>query len=77
MSDLTATDIALMREAIALAGEADAPFGAVIVKDGRVLAHGRNSGQVDQIDGRLGCRSLSAGWGRISFVDRCTHLPPS
>jgi tRNA(Arg) A34 adenosine deaminase TadA len=45
MSDLTATDIALMREAIALAGEADAPFGAVIVKDGRVLAHGRNSGR--------------------------------
>src|SRR5215472_2876422 len=37
MSDVTATDIALMREAIALAGEADAPFGAVIVKDGRVL----------------------------------------
>jgi tRNA(Arg) A34 adenosine deaminase TadA len=45
MSDVTATDIALMREAIALAGEADAPFGAVIVKDGRVLARGRNSGR--------------------------------
>jgi len=43
MSNVTTTDIALMREAIALAAEADAPFGAVIVKDGRVLARGRNS----------------------------------
>src|SRR5215472_1301605 len=45
MRDVTATDIALIREAIALAGEADAPFGAVSVKDGRVLARGRNSGR--------------------------------
>jgi tRNA(adenine34) deaminase len=45
MSDVTATDIVPMREAIALAAEADAPFGAVIVKDGRVLARGRNSGR--------------------------------
>ena len=45
MSNVTTTDIALMREAIALAAEADAPFGAVIVKDGRVLARGRNSGK--------------------------------
>jgi len=43
MSNVTTTDIALMREAIALAAEADTPFGAVIVKDGRVLARGRNS----------------------------------
>ena len=43
MSNLTSTDIALMREAVALAAEADAPFGAVIAKDGRVLARGRNS----------------------------------
>ena len=43
ISNVTTTDIALMREAIALAAEADAPFGAVIVKDGRVLARGRNS----------------------------------
>jgi tRNA(adenine34) deaminase len=35
----------LMREALALAAEADAPFGAVIVKDGQVLARGRNSGK--------------------------------
>jgi tRNA(adenine34) deaminase len=45
MSNVTTTDIALMREAIALAAEADAPFGALIVKDGRVLARGRNSGK--------------------------------
>ena len=43
MSNVTTTDIALMREAIALAAEADTPFGAVIVKDGRVLGRGRNS----------------------------------
>jgi len=45
MSDITDTDIVLMREAIALAGEADLPFGAVIVKGGAVLARGRNSGR--------------------------------
>ena len=45
MSNVTTTDIALMREAIALAAEGDAPFGAVIVKDGLVLARGRNSGK--------------------------------
>ena len=45
MSDITAADIELMREAIALAAEADLPFGAVIVKDGYVIAHGRNSGK--------------------------------
>jgi tRNA(adenine34) deaminase len=45
MSDVTPEDVALMREAIALAAEADLPFGAVIVKDGQVLARGRNSGR--------------------------------
>ena len=45
MSDATARDIELMREAIALAAEADMPFGAVIVKDGKTLARGRNSGK--------------------------------
>jgi tRNA(adenine34) deaminase len=45
MGNITATDIARMREAIALAAEGDVPFGAVIVKDGRVLARGRNSGR--------------------------------
>jgi tRNA(adenine34) deaminase len=43
--DATPVDIELMREAIALAAEADMPFGAVIVKDGRTLARGRNSGK--------------------------------
>jgi tRNA(Arg) A34 adenosine deaminase TadA len=45
MSDLTAEDVALMREAIALAAEADLPFGAVIVRDGKVTARGRNAGR--------------------------------
>jgi tRNA(adenine34) deaminase len=45
MSEVTAEDVALMREAIALAAEADLPFGAVIVKDGGVLARGRNAGR--------------------------------
>jgi tRNA(adenine34) deaminase len=45
MSEVTAEDVALMREVIALAAEADLPFGAVIVKDGQVLARGRNSGR--------------------------------
>jgi tRNA(adenine34) deaminase len=48
MTDTTATDIDMMREALVLAAEADLPFGAVIVKDGAVLARGCNSG------GRLG-----------------------
>jgi tRNA(adenine34) deaminase len=45
MSGVSAEDVALMREAIALAAEADLPFGAVIFKDGQVLARGRNSGR--------------------------------
>jgi tRNA(adenine34) deaminase len=45
MAEATETDIELMREAIALAAEADLPFGAVIVKDGEVIARGLNSGK--------------------------------
>ena len=45
MSEATAIDIALMREAIKLAGEGDFPFGAVIVKDGEIVARGYNSGK--------------------------------
>jgi tRNA(Arg) A34 adenosine deaminase TadA len=45
MTDVVATDIVWMREALALAAEADLPFGAVIVKDGAVLARGGNSGK--------------------------------
>ncbi|WP_454918300.1 nucleoside deaminase [Xanthobacter sediminis] len=40
-----ADDERLMREAIALAAEADFPFGAVIVRDGTVLARGLNLGR--------------------------------
>ncbi|HTZ34675.1 MAG TPA: nucleoside deaminase [Stellaceae bacterium] len=41
----TPADIALMREALALATEADLPFGAVIVKGGAILARGLNIGR--------------------------------
>jgi len=40
-----AEDEELMREAIALAAEADFPFGAVIARDGAVLARGLNLGK--------------------------------
>jgi tRNA(Arg) A34 adenosine deaminase TadA len=45
MTDITAIDIAWMREALGLAAEADLPFGTVIVKDRLVLARGGNSGK--------------------------------
>jgi tRNA(adenine34) deaminase len=40
-----AEDEGLMREAIALAAKADFPFGAVITRDGAVLARGLNLGK--------------------------------
>jgi len=40
-----AADETLMREALALAAQADLPFGAVIVRDGEILARGMNSGK--------------------------------
>lgn len=44
----TAEDEAFMRMAIEEASKADFPFGAVIVKDGKVLATGRNSGKIEK-----------------------------
>jgi tRNA(adenine34) deaminase len=44
-AEATAADRAFMREALALAAEADLPFGAVIVKDGEIVARGKNSGK--------------------------------
>ena len=41
----SAEDEAFMRIAIAEARRADFPFGAVIVRDGRILARGRNLGR--------------------------------
>jgi len=38
-------DECLMREALALAETADSPFGAVIARDGKILARGFNMGQ--------------------------------
>jgi tRNA(Arg) A34 adenosine deaminase TadA len=40
-----AEDEGLMREAIALAAQADFPFGTVIARDGVVLARGKNLGK--------------------------------
>jgi tRNA(Arg) A34 adenosine deaminase TadA len=48
---MTATlpeDERLMREALALAAQADSPFGAVIARDGNILARGFNMGQRTQ-----------------------------
>ncbi|HTJ01767.1 MAG TPA: nucleoside deaminase [Methylovirgula sp.] len=41
-------DERLMREAIALAAQADYPFGAVITHEGKVLARGFNDGKTKQ-----------------------------
>src|SRR5262245_20071455 len=43
----TQEDERLMREAIAEAKLGDYPFGAVIVRDGKVLAKGRNLGKLE------------------------------
>jgi tRNA(adenine34) deaminase len=44
-SPVTADDAKFMQMAVDQAKDADYPFGAVIVRDGRVLAFGRNSTQ--------------------------------
>src|ERR1700688_4999962 len=43
----SAEDGRFMRMALAEARRGDFPFGAVIVRDGRVLARGRNLGRTD------------------------------
>ena len=43
----SAADVAFMRMAIDEARQADFPFGAVIVRDGAVIARGRNLGRTD------------------------------
>jgi tRNA(Arg) A34 adenosine deaminase TadA len=44
----SADDVAFMRMAIDEARQADFPFGAVIVRDGKVIARGRNLGRTDR-----------------------------
>lgn len=44
----TAEDVRFMRMAIEQARLADFPFGAVIVRDGAVIAHGRNLGRTNR-----------------------------
>jgi tRNA(Arg) A34 adenosine deaminase TadA len=45
MTFIAEDDERLMREALVLAAEADSPFGAVIARDGNILARGFNMGQ--------------------------------
>jgi tRNA(adenine34) deaminase len=47
-SSVVAEDEKFMRMAIEEAGKADFPFGAVIVRNGEVLARGRNLGKTNQ-----------------------------
>ena len=44
----TADDLRFMRVAIEEARQADFPFGAVIVRDGTIIARGRNLGRTDR-----------------------------
>ena len=44
----TADDVKFMRLAIDEARQADYPFGAVIVRDGAIIARGRNLGRTDR-----------------------------
>src|SRR5262249_57637141 len=44
----TGEDVTFMRMAIEEARQADFPFGAVIVRDGAVIARGRNLGRTNQ-----------------------------
>jgi tRNA(Arg) A34 adenosine deaminase TadA len=44
----SAADVGFMRMAIEEARQADFPFGAVIVRDGAVIARGRNLGRTDR-----------------------------
>ena len=44
----TADDVKFMRMAIDEARQADYPFGAVIVRDGAIIARGRNLGRTDR-----------------------------
>src|SRR6516165_2696629 len=46
-ADATANDEGFMRIALDEARQGDAPFGAVIVRDGQVLARGRNLGRTN------------------------------
>src|SRR6266852_3475644 len=44
----SAEDVSFMRVAIDEARQADFPFGAVIVRDGAIIARGRNLGRIDR-----------------------------
>jgi tRNA(adenine34) deaminase len=58
----SAEDERFMRMALAEAGRGDFPFGAVIVRDGRVLARGRNLGRTNDDP---------TAHGEITVIRRC------
>jgi len=67
----TAGDVTFMRMAIEEARLADFPFGAVIVRDGAVIARGRNLGRTNQDPTAHGemdaIRKCLAGHGRAAL----------
>jgi hypothetical protein len=64
----TAEDVTFMRMAIEEARLADFPFGAVIVRDGAVMARGRNLGRTNQ--------PRTARWTRSASASRSAAQPP-
>ena len=63
-------DVRFMRMAIEEARQGDFPFGAVIVRDGAVIARGRNSGAAPGIRPRTARWSRSGGAWRIMVQTR-------
>ena len=61
----TADDERFMRMAIAEARLADFPFGAVIVREGRVIARGRNLGRTNDDPTAHGEMTAILGLGRV------------
>ena len=59
-----------MRMAIEEARQGDFPFGAVIVRDGAVIARGRNLGRTTAIRPRTARWSRSGGAWRIMVQTR-------
>ena len=67
----TVEDMTFMRMAIEEARLADFPFGAVIVRDGAVMARGRNQGRTEPAT-----RPRTARWTRSASASRSTAARP-
>ena len=63
-------DVRFMRMAIEEARQGDFPFGAVIVRDGAVIARGRNLGRTTRTRPRTARWSRSGGAWRIMVQKR-------